>query len=94
MRNSEVVDRDIKRRPLQDSVGDTLLLTEHQPLTMMSQDAATVHCYFAYDFNAAMISNSIRTVHSVPGGHGKIQWVILLGSTTESCDPFPVAVSF
>ena len=45
-------------------VGDTLL-TEHQPLIMMSQDAVAIHCYFAYDFNAAMISNSITTVHSV-----------------------------
>ena len=61
----------------QDSVGDTLWLTEHQLLIMVSQDAATIHSKLAYDFNATMISNSIKTVHSVSGGHGKIQWVIL-----------------
>ena len=32
----------------------------------MLADAGANHCYFAYDFNAAMISNSIGTVHSVP----------------------------
>ena len=63
--------------PSQDSVGDTLLLTEDQPLIMISPNAATIHCYFAYDFNAAMISSSIKTVHSESRGHGKIQWVIL-----------------
>ena len=47
-------------------VSGTLLLTEDQPLIMMSRDAGAIHCDFAYNFNAAMISNSIRTVHSVP----------------------------
>ena len=49
---------------------DTLQLTEDQPLIMMSPNAATNHCYFTYDFNAAMISNSIMTVHSV-SHHGR-----------------------
>ena len=56
----------------QDSVDDTLQLTEDQPLIMMSRDAGAIHCDFAYDFNAAMISNSITTVHSV--SHNGRRW--------------------
>ena len=69
-------DRSCRNRA-HDSVDDTLQLTEDQPLIMISPHATTIHCYFAYNFNVAMISNSIKTVHSVSGGHGKIQWVIL-----------------
>ena len=53
-------------------VGDTLLLTEHQPLIMMSRDAGAIHCQFAYDCNAAMVSNSITTVHSI--SHDGRRW--------------------
>ena len=41
-------------------VDNTLLLTKEQPLLMLSPHATTIHCYFAYDFYAAMIATASK----------------------------------